>query len=150
MRRTWSEINCQGTRAASKPSASTRARIATSCALVQAYRFGMEKAKATLDAALDTAEQLLIEAGRKADEVRQELMDHAARYVSTIIDSMIATIRPVVTIGTRNLQLDGIDLAQSVSLSGSLRIAITDIASFTADGRLTVNARYRTAGPAKG
>lgn len=111
-------------------------------ALSRAYQYGLEKARDSLDAAVQAAEDLLASVGRQASAVHQELMARVETYLSGIIDRALATVRPTVTIGSRTLQLEGVDLSQTISLSGSLKATITDMVNLTASGQIIVNARY--------
>ncbi|MEV0117678.1 hypothetical protein AB0H77_31330 [Streptomyces sp. NPDC050844] len=115
-------------------------------ALVQAYEWGREKAQEALADAVAETEALLVSVGRQASAVHQAMMKRVTEYLTKLIDRALATVRPAVSVGKRTLELVGVEISQSVSLSGSLKASITDLVNLTASGQLVVHARYGPGG----
>jgi|SRR5215469_5323216 len=111
-------------------------------ALSRAFQFGADQAKEYVDAAIKAANDLVTSAGKRARAVQQELLERMQAYLSRLVDAAIAQVRSEVVIGTQTLALDGIDMGYKISIGGSLKVTITDLASLTSAGELTVSAHY--------
>jgi hypothetical protein len=57
----------------------------------------------------------------------------------------VARVRESISVGDRGLRLQGLDLAQSVGITGSLALSIQEAFKLTSEGQLTVTARYEAA-----
>jgi hypothetical protein len=101
-----------------------------------------EFAAASSEAAIKAANDLVTSAGNKARAVQQELLKGVQAYLSQLVDAAIAQIRSAVVIGAETLALESIDMSYKISLGGSLKVTITDLASLTSSGELTVSAHY--------
>src|SRR5216683_51228 len=115
-------------------------------ALSRAFQFGADQAKEYVDAAVKAANDLVASAGKRARAVQQELLKRVQVYLSQLVDAAIAQVRSTVMIGVQTLALESVDMSYEISLGGSLKVTITDLASLTSAGELTVSARYTIAG----
>ncbi|QJW37139.1 hypothetical protein [Cellulosimicrobium protaetiae] len=112
-------------------------------ALREAFVHGAERATAARDAAVALAERCMEEAGRRARDVHQALLSRLQDYVGTLVDTMLARLRPAFAVGGSDLTLDSVDVNQRISFTGSLKAAITEVVALTSSGELTVSAGYR-------
>ncbi|MEV6336951.1 hypothetical protein AB0M12_19780 [Nocardia vinacea] len=119
-------------------------------ALRTAFQFGVEQARDLTEQAIKAAEALLDQAADRAEAVQQRLLAEMQAYLSTIIDRALNTVRPHLTIGGATIPLAGVEVSQKISLTGSLKISVTELIALTGGGELTVLARYErpTGGPA--
>lgn len=111
-------------------------------ALDSAYLFGKDAAVQKIDAALDAVDRLMDSVGRRAGEAQEWLLARVQAYLSTIIDIAVRHTRSTVTVGESVLVLEGVELAQKISLTGSLKAAISEICNLSANGEIAIIARY--------
>jgi hypothetical protein len=111
-------------------------------ALTSAFQFGVEYAKGSIDAAIKAANDLIAQAGQGASAVQQELLERAQAYLSKLLDTAIKQVRPAVIIDDRELALETIDISYNISVGGSLGVTITNLASITSTGAITISAHY--------
>jgi hypothetical protein len=113
-------------------------------ALRTAYVHGSEQAQLALDKAVTRAESLITSAGALARDVHQALLDKIYTYLSRFVDAALSQVKATVRVGGSELQLDSVEVSQSVSLTGSIKASLQEIVSLTAEGQLTVMASYRS------
>jgi hypothetical protein len=111
-------------------------------ALRVAFEYGREKAAPLLTAATAQAEALVASAGRRAAEVQQSILAKLNEYVTRLTDNALSRVRTELVFSGVTWRLDGVELAQTISLTGSLSTNITSLVTLTSGGELTVNARY--------
>ncbi len=111
-------------------------------ALRTAFEYGREKAAPLLTAAASEAEALVASAGRRAAEVQQSILAKLNEYVTRLTDNALSRVRTELVFSGATWRLDGVELAQTISLTGSLSTNITSLVTLTSGGELTVNARY--------
>jgi vacuolar-type H+-ATPase subunit H len=111
-------------------------------ALQAAYRYGRDTARDLLDKAVVKAEELVQSAGKRAMDVQQAILGRVNEVVDSLINQALDRIRPTVLVGGRELSIQSVDIAQSVTMSGSLKVAITDLFTLTAEGQISVTANY--------
>ena len=111
-------------------------------ALRQAFLRGRDAAEQALDDAIDQAERLLTDAGKRARDVQLALLERAQRYLSQLIHSALRHVESVLTVGGQDLPLISIDVAQSISLTGSLKASFTELVELTGAGQISVSATY--------
>jgi hypothetical protein len=95
-------------------------------ALRHAFQFGREKAGALLDAAANKAESLLTEAGQKAREVRETILQRLRMFTQALFEGLIAQMPNVVKIGSSEYVLKTVKLNQKLVATGSLKINLTE------------------------
>jgi hypothetical protein len=111
-------------------------------ALRQAFEHGADMAGDAVDAAVRAAESCVRGAGNRARDVHQALLVRAQTYIGQLVDEALAQVRPSISVGEHVLLLQSVELAHEVTMSGSLKAAITELVSITAEGRLAVSAIY--------
>jgi hypothetical protein len=114
-------------------------------ALRDAFVHGMERGQATLDKAVSSAESLIQGAGARAKDVHQALLAKIQTYLARLVDAAISQVRRIVEVGDTQLELDGLEVSQRISLTGSIKAALTEIVALTSTGELTVTASYKIA-----
>ncbi len=116
---------------------------AVESALRDAYQWGREAAGEAVAAAVAQAEELVRSAGHRARDVHQALLARAQTYLAVLVRSALDQVQAAITVGGAQLGLTSVEVAQRISLSGSLKAALTEIVAITADGEITVSASYR-------
>jgi hypothetical protein len=111
-------------------------------ALSRAFGKGKEVAQGALETAAERVEALLESAGAKAKELQQVLLGRLQRYVSDLIAGALERVQSTIQIATLTLPLVSVEVSQTISLTGSLKVNLTEIINMTAQGQLVVNARY--------
>lgn len=114
-------------------------------ALRQAFQFGVDAARVSVNGAIAAAEEVLGEAGKLVTYVHAAFLARLQQYLTCLIDSALARVATQVTVGARTFDLDQIELSNKVSLTGSLSLNITEVAALTGAGEVTVVARYALA-----
>jgi hypothetical protein len=112
-------------------------------ALRDAYVQGREYSRQALDTAISSAERLIQSAGARARDVHQALLGKIQTYVSGLIDTALSQVRRIVQVGDTQLELDALEVSQSVSLTGSIKASLSEIVALTSEGQLTVSASYK-------
>ena len=113
-------------------------------ALRDAFIHGTEYARQALDKAVSSADALMRSVGARAKDVHQALLAKVQAYLARFVDAALAQVRSTIEVGGGRLELDGLEVSQSISLSGSIKASLIELVALTADGNLTVTARYRT------
>lgn len=111
-------------------------------ALGQAFQWGREAARESLDQAVAKAEELVRTAGRRARDVHEALLERIQTYLDLLVRGALAQVRGVIDVGGMQLRLVSVDVAQRISLTGSLKAALTELVAITAAGEITVSANY--------
>ena len=106
----------------------------------------MDHARVALDKAVSSAESLIQGAGARAKDVHQALLAKIQTYLARLVDAAISQVRRIVEVGNTLLELDGLEVSQRISLTGSLKAALTEIVALTSAGELTVTASYKITG----
>ena len=97
------------------------------------------------DAATATAvrvQEIVEAAGAGARAVHDGVLEKLNGYVSALIDRALARVRPSVTVADRSLELESVELEQTITLSGSLKVSIEEVCALTAEGEIAVTAHY--------
>ena len=116
-------------------------------ALRDAFVYGTDHAREALDKAVSSAQNLIQGAGSRAKDVQQALLAKTQAYLSRLVDAALSQVRRIVEVGDTQLELDALEVSQRVSLTGSVKAALTEIIALTSAGELTVTASYKTARP---
>ena len=58
------------------------------------------------------------------------------------MDRALAQLRPTVLVGPEIFALNGIELAQTLTMTGSLKTNLLEMVTLTAEGELSVTATY--------
>lgn len=116
-------------------------------ALRESFQYGADMARDAIERAVTAAGDLLRTAGRRARQVHEELLAYLKVYMTGIFEAGLAQVRQVVTVANQNFALHELEISQKISLTGSLKACITEVAALTGAGEIGVLARY-TAGSA--
>jgi hypothetical protein len=112
-------------------------------ALRRAYVLGKDAAREAMDSAKAQAQALIAEAGARAREIHDALLDKVQAYLTTVIDSAIRQVRgQLVLTGGRSLELSGVEVRQRLSLSGEIGVTLESLFSLTSEGEVEVAAHY--------
>jgi hypothetical protein len=114
-------------------------------ALRDAFVHGMDYARDSLGKAVSSAESLIQGAGVRAKDVHQAFLAKIQAYLARLVDAALSQVRRIVEVDGTQLELDELEVSQTVSLTGSVKAALTEIVALTADGELTVTASYKAA-----
>jgi hypothetical protein len=111
-------------------------------ALRTAFEKGWDAAQSLTAKAIEQAEQLIADAGNRAYDVQQALLSRLQAYVTRLTDAALGRVRPELQLGVTTWRLESVELAEKISLTGSLSTNITSLVTVTANGELTVTAKY--------
>jgi hypothetical protein len=111
-------------------------------ALRAAFEIGRDAAQSLTAKAVEEAQKLIAEAGHRAYDVQQALLSRLQAYVTQLVDAALGRVRPELHLGGTTWQLESLELAEKISLTGSLGVNITNLVTVTADGELTVTTKY--------
>ena len=112
-------------------------------ALRRAYVLGRDAAREAMDAAKAEAQALLVEAGARAQEVHDALLDKVQAYLTTVVDSALRQVRGELVLGGgRSLPLIRLEVRQRLSLSGEIGVTLESLLSLTSGGEIEVAAQY--------
>jgi len=64
------------------------------------------------------------------------------RGTQRVIDEALGRVEAVITVGGRELAVTGVTIGQRISFSSSLKVAVSEVCQFAAQGELTVSAEY--------
>ena len=110
--------------------------------LRDAFERGSEYTHDQVAKAIAAAQDAIEAAGQRAREVRDELMLRLQSYLDTRVDDALTLVREKVVVAGRELTLSGVQLTNTITLSGSLSASIQQVATATATGQLEVSASY--------
>jgi hypothetical protein len=74
--------------------------------------------------------------------VHEAILARIQDYLRNVIDSALARVRRTITVDQVCLSLSNIELTQRVSVTGSLKAAITELVALTGAGEMAILARY--------
>jgi hypothetical protein len=111
-------------------------------ALRAAFEMGRDAARSLTATAVEQAQKLIAEAGHRAYDVQQALLSRLQAYVTRLVDTALGRVRPELQLGGTTWRLESLELAEKISLTGSLGVNITNLVTVTADGELTVTTKY--------
>jgi F0F1-type ATP synthase membrane subunit b/b' len=111
-------------------------------ALQRAWSRGGEIAREAAEAATVKVQEIVDAAGAEARALHEAILAKLYSYLSELIDRALARVRGSVMVADQNLTLEGVELAQTITLTGALKASIQEVISFTAQGQIVVTARY--------
>jgi hypothetical protein len=111
-------------------------------AISKACQQGMEAARPlVLQVQADLA-TLCNNASERARQVRAVLVERLNTYLMQVIDGALSRIRDHVTVGAKKFTISSITVDQKVSVSSSLKMSLSEICEFVAEGEIAVSAEY--------
>lgn len=111
-------------------------------ALKRGYKFGADAARSLFDTAVEKARQLIAEAGNKANDLHQLLLEKLRVFVNGLINNALQRMPETVTFGARTFKVARISCSQKVVLTGSITTNLAEVFSLAASGELEVAAEY--------
>jgi len=112
-------------------------------ALRRAYVLGQDAAREAMDSAKAEAKALIAEAGARAREIHDALLDKVQAYLTTVVDSAIRQIRGELLLSDgRSLPLAAVEVRQRLSLSGEIGVTLESLFALTSAGEIDVAAHY--------
>ena len=84
---------------------------------------------------------------QRYDSVKSRIAQKLNDYVQAVIDGALGRIRPMLSVGGRDLRVVKITMEQRLMISGSVKASLEEVCEFVAEGELTLAAEYGTDGP---
>jgi hypothetical protein len=110
--------------------------------LEQAWTLGRGFARGVAEATAIKVQEIVDAAGEGAHALHNRILEKLNGYISALIDRALARVRPVITVAGNTLQLESVELVETLTLSGSLQLSITDVCALTAEGEIEIKASY--------
>jgi hypothetical protein len=111
-------------------------------ALQEAWTNGRALAQDAVDVAVTKAQALVDAAGADARAVHDLILERLHTYLADLIDRAIARVSGSVTVAGREMTLAGVELAQTITLTGALKLSVQEACALTAEGQIVITARY--------
>jgi hypothetical protein len=111
-------------------------------AIRRAYREGMDAARPLIERASALIAEMSIGIARRAEDVRAAIVVRLRTYLHGAIDAALASVRSVIIVGGRELQMKSVKVEQRVNLSGSLKASLEETCEFVARGEISLAAEY--------
>jgi hypothetical protein len=118
---------------------------AIDAALREAYRFGHEMARDALELAIAEAEQLVSEAGDRARDLRELLLQRLQVFVHKFVTGALALVPTEVNVGDKIYTIEKLSYTQKVLVTGSIKVSVMEVSSLTSEGEMAVSVDYTTA-----
>jgi hypothetical protein len=116
-------------------------------ALKAGFQFGQAKAQEMFDAAVAATEQLLAEAGHKADEIQRRLLERMQGYVQSYVQGAITRIPASISVGNTRYVVTSVTCTQKILLAGSIKASLAAAFELTVNGELQVAVAYSVPQP---
>lgn len=116
-------------------------------ALLLAATEGYEKAKPVISEFNNLFQQAQADLGIGLLLVRDELIGRMNAYIKALIKLALGSVEAIINVGGRDMQVTTVTLQQSLKMSGSVSLSITDICQFVSEGQLIISAQYGSVGP---
>jgi len=114
-------------------------------AIAQAYHQGMAAAQPMIDGLNAQIAELLANTSARAREVRTIIAERLNTYLTNTIDGALSRVRASISVGGQTLIISNVTVEQKLSLSSSLKMSLSEICEFVAEGELTLSAEYGAA-----
>jgi len=111
-------------------------------ALRKGYEFGSEKARDLLNQAITHAEQLLLEAGSRARDVQDALLQKLQVWVQDFISSALKRVPTAIALGDLTYNITKVTCTQKLVMTGSIKMNLTEVFALTSNGELQVAVDY--------
>ena len=117
-------------------------------ALEHVWEYGTDVLAENLATATSAVESLMQQAGDYSHEVRACLTAQLQTYISDHIERSLKRVRATIEVEGGTLRLQGVSVAQTIQLSGSVKASISEVLALTAQGQIEIMAEYGPALPA--
>jgi hypothetical protein len=104
--------------------------------------FGRDEASQLMNAATEKVEQLLKEAGQKAREIQDAILERLHAFTEALFQGMLSRITTTMKIGASEFTLRSVKLNQKLVATGSVKTNLAEVLSLAANGEIEVNAEY--------
>jgi hypothetical protein len=115
-------------------------------ALRHAFQYGREEAVHLMNVAVQKTETLLIEAGQKAREIQETILQRLHSFTQALFEGMLSRVPTSIRIGTDDYVLKTLNLSQKLVATGSLKTNLTEVLNLAASGEIEVGAEYSVGG----
>lgn len=114
-------------------------------ALTSACRKGMESTRPIIDKILADLDTLCADMTNRAREVRAVISARLNQYLLATIDGALERVRANIRVGGQQLTMTSVTVEQKVNISTSLKMSLSEICEFVAEGEITLSAEYARA-----
>jgi hypothetical protein len=111
-------------------------------ALTMAYRYGRDRAKDLLDAAIVKTEELLERAGSHARDLHAALLERLRLFLRDLIEGSMSLVPDAYQVGEKTFKLTSMKCTQKVMVSGSLKYSLSEVFALVSSGEIAVEAEY--------
>lgn len=115
---------------------------ATEAAILEARDKGKSAAREFIRQATELATAAAKALGERYRSVRARIARRLDAYVQTLVDAALARMRPILSVGDRELPVARIAVSQKLLLSGSAKASLEEVCAFVAEGELSVSVEY--------
>lgn len=110
--------------------------------LRRGYEFGRDAAREYLDETVTRVDRLLAEAGSRARDVQDLLLQRLQVFVQTFVTNALKRIPSTLAVGDRTYSIAKVTCTQKVVMAGSLKMNLTEVFSLTSNGELQITVDY--------
>lgn len=111
-------------------------------ALEHVWEYGTDVLVETVATTAKAVESVMQQAGDSAHEVRADVTAKLQTFISDHIERSLKRVRPMIEVEGASLRLQGVSVAQTIQLSGSLKASISEVLALTAQGQIQIMAEY--------
>jgi len=114
-------------------------------AIAKACREGIVMARPMIDALNEQLTELYTNVSKQAKEVRSIIAERLNVYLLEVIDGALGRVRASINVGGQQLAIKNVTVEQSLKISNSLKMSLSEICEFVAEGEITLAAEYAQA-----
>lgn len=111
-------------------------------AIVMAYRQGMAAARPIVEQLHTELTALANNVSARARDVQAILSERLNTYLMRAIDGALGRVRDHITVGAKQFTINSVKVDQKVSVSSSLKMSLSEICEFVAEGEIALSAEY--------
>lgn len=111
-------------------------------AITRAYRQGSQAAAAAIEQVNRQLDELLKSSAKAARQVQSIIAERLHTYLQQAVDGALRRVRATINIGGQDLMMRSVTVEQKVNVSTSIKMSLTEICEFVADGEITLSAEY--------
>ncbi len=111
-------------------------------ALRRGYEFGSDTARGLLEKAIAQAEQFITEAGNRARDAHEALLQNLQVFVQNFTTNALKRIPTTIAVGGLTYNISKVTCAQKLIMTGSIKMNLTEVFSLASNGELEVAVDY--------
>lgn len=111
-------------------------------ALRRGYEFGSDIAHSLLEEAIVEAEKLIAEAGNRARDVHEALLEKLQVFVQNFTTNVLKRISTTIAVGDLTYAIAKVTCTQKMVMTGSIKLNLTEVFALTSSGELQVAVDY--------